>query len=258
MPEIVKAAILGIVQGITEFLPISSSAHLLALREVLDFHLEGVAFDVSLHLATLLAVLLYFRGEIADLFRSDRFWPVILRVTLATLPVGAAGFLLASFREDISSWFAVGGWTFSSIYLLASRGRGGQAVYRTLSIPRAVAVGLAQALSIFPGVSRSGSTIAAGLWLGLTRESAARFSFLLAIPAMMGAGLHEALKLAKEPEVPSEFWALCATGAPIALIVGLFAIHALLRVVRGDGFYRFGYYNLAAAALFAVFLVARG
>jgi undecaprenyl-diphosphatase len=256
MLEVVKAAILGVVQGITEFLPISSSAHLLALQEVLDFHLEGVAFDVSLHIATLLAVILYFRGDIVVLLRAERCRRILLNLALATIPVGAVGFLLADFRADISPWFAVGGWTFSATYLILTRGKGGETPYDGISAGEAVAVGCAQALSIFPGVSRSGSTIAAGLWLGLSRDSAARFSFLLAIPAMAGAGVHEGLKLAKSPEVPEGFWSLCAVGAPAALLVGLLAIHALMRVVKGNGFHRFGYYNLAAGLLFAVYLLA--
>lgn len=258
MPELVKAAVLGIVQGITEFLPISSSAHLLALEEILDFHVEGVAFDVSLHLATLLAVLVYFRGEILDLVRGGRRLRVLACLALATVPVGAAGFLLADFRSDISPGFAVVGWAFSATYLIATRGKGGEIPYDRISAGSSVAVGCAQALSIFPGVSRSGSTIAAGLWLGLSRESAARFSFLLAIPAMLGAGLHEGLNLAKAPEVPGGFWALCAVGAPAALAVGLLAIHVLMKIVRGDGFHRFGFYNLAAGVIFGSYLLLRG
>jgi undecaprenyl-diphosphatase len=258
MPEIVKAAVLGVVQGITEFLPISSSAHLLALEEILDFHLEGVAFDVSLHLATLLAVIAYFRGEILRLVRGERRLRILLCIALATAPVGVAGFLLADFRASIPPGFAVGGWLFSAAYLLATRGRGGATPYDRISAGRAVAVGCAQALSICPGVSRSGATIAAGLWLGLSREGAARFSFLIAIPAMLGAGLHEGLKLAKAPEVPDGFWALCAVGAPAALAVGLLAIHVLMKVVREDAFHRFGIYNLAAGALFGAYLLLRG
>jgi undecaprenyl-diphosphatase len=258
MWEVLKAVLLGFVQGVTEFLPISSSAHLLALEQVLDFHLEGIAFDVSLHLATLLAVIIYFRRDLLRLLMPDRLWVVGPRIVLATIPIGVAGFLLASFREDISPWFAVGGWTFSAGYLLLTRGRGGTLTYDRLSLGKAMGIGTAQALSIFPGVSRSGSTIAGGLWLGLAREEAARFSFLLAIPAMLGAGLHEGLKLAKNPDVPENFWALCASGVPVALLVGLVAIHVLLKAVRGSIFHRFGWYNLGAATLFGVYLALAG
>ena len=91
MSEILKAAIMGAVQGLTEFLPISSSAHLLALHEVLDFELRGVAFDVSVHLATVLAVLVYFRGDIIRIVRGDRLWPVVLRIGVATVPAVIRG-----------------------------------------------------------------------------------------------------------------------------------------------------------------------
>jgi len=257
MPEAIKAVILAIVQGITEFLPVSSSAHLLALEEALDFHLEGVAFDVSVHLATLLAVLLYFRGEIIDIVRTGKSWPVLARVALATVPVVAVGFLLKSFRENISPWFAVGGWTFSGIYLLLTRGRAGSQRYADISLVRALGIGAAESISILPGVSRSGSTIAAGLWLGLTREDAARFSFLLAIPAILGAGLLEGMKLSKPHEISGDLWLLCAIAMPVSFVVGLLAIHVLLKAVRSNLFSSFGWYNLAAAAVFCTYLAVR-
>ena len=117
---------------------------------------------------------------------------------------------------------------------------------------------MAQALSIVPGVSRSGSTIASGLWLGLSREAAARFSFLIAIPAMLGAGLHEARDLLGASEPAAGFWALSALAAVIAFFVGLLAIRALLAAVGRDRFWKFGWYNLSAAAAFAAFLVLGG
>jgi undecaprenyl-diphosphatase len=252
--ETLKAAILGLIQGLTEFLPISSSAHLLALERVLAFEQEGVAFDVAVHLATLLAVVLYFRRDLIHLLTGSSFWPMLLKITVATIPVGLIGYFLASVRENISPWVAVAGWTFSATYLLLTRDRAGTMPYTEISLGRAFGVGLAQSLSIFPGVSRSGSTIAAGLWLGLRREDAARFSFLLAIPAMLGAGLLKGLELAAEPEIPAAFWGLCGTGMVIALVTGLLAIHILLRVVRSNLFHRFGWYNLAAAAAFAAYL----
>lgn len=258
MPDFLKAVVLGCVQGATEFLPISSSAHLLALERALDFRFGGLTFDVSVHIATLLAVILYFRWEIAGLFERGRFWPAAARIALATVPVAAAGFLLADFRRGISPWFAVGGWTFSATYLLLTRGRAGRTSYAEMPLPAAFGVGLAQALSIVPGVSRSGSTIAAGLWLGLSRESAAKFSFLIAIPAMLGAGLHEARGLLQGSEAAGGFWALSALAASVAFLVGLVAIHALLAALGRGRFWRFGWYNLAAAAAFATFLLFGG
>ena len=258
MTEAIKALILAVVQGITEFLPISSSAHLLALENMLDFHAEGLAFDVSLHMATLVAVIIYFRREIVLLARSENRWAILLRVCIATVPVGVLGFLLASIREDISPWVAVGGWVFSSAYLLLTRRLDGATPYVRLSSLEALGVGLAQSLSIFPGVSRSGATISMGLWLGLSRDSAAKFSFLIAIPAMLGAGAHEVLKILKSPAAPGTPWLQCGLAMPVAFLTGLLAIHLLLRAVRSSTFHRFGYYNLCAAILFGVYLIISG
>lgn len=254
MPEYLKSIFLGGVQGATEFLPISSSAHLLALENVLKFRVGGLAFDVSLHLATLLAVLIYFRREIVSLFAPERFWPVAWRIAVATVPVVVIGFLLSDFRRDLSPWFAVGGWVFSGTYLLLTRGRYGSKDYAEIPFAAVFGIGLAQALAIFPGVSRSGATIAAGLWLGLARDSAARFSFLIAIPAMLGAGLKEGLDLLRAPETAQDFWALCGLGALSAFVVGIVAIHVLLSAVRRGWFSAFGLYNYFAAAAFAVVL----
>lgn len=254
MPEFLQAILLGCVQGATEFLPISSSAHLLALESILKFRVGGLAFDVSLHLATLLAVVIYFRREILRLFERDRFWPAAWRIGVATLPVVIIGTLLSDFRRNLSPWFAVGGWVFSGTYLLFTRGRCGSKEYTQIPLATVLGIGLAQALAIFPGVSRSGATIAAGLWLGLARDSAAKFSFLIAIPAMLGAGFKEALDLLRASEAPQDFWALCGVGALTAFAVGIVAIYVLLSAVRRGWFSSFGVYNLLAAAAFAVAL----
>ncbi|MBI4607280.1 MAG: undecaprenyl-diphosphate phosphatase [Planctomycetes bacterium] len=256
MHDGLKAAVLGAVQGITEFLPVSSSAHLLSLRHVLGFEAEGIAFDLSVHLATLVAVLIYFRRLLLGLLVSREGWSVLLRVAVATLPAVAAGVLFAEDRENVGPWAAVCGWSFSSAYLLLSRGRAGPGSQASLPYGRAVLIGFAQALAIFPGVSRSGSTIAAGLWLGLSREEAARFSFLLAIPATLGAVCLEAYKLLGSRGSHEGLWAAAGIGMPVAFAVGIASIHVLLRIVRGSHFHHFGWYNLLAAAAFGAYLLA--
>ena len=255
MSDAWKAIVLGCVQGVTEFLPVSSSAHLLALRHILGFEVEGIAFDLAVHLATLLAVIIYFRRQIGALALGRGGWRVTGRLLLGTAPVVAAGLLFASLREDPSPWAPVIGWVFSGCYLGLSRGRGGSASQTTLSLPRVALVGLAQALSLFPGVSRSGSSITAGLWLGLAREEAARFSFLLAIPATLLAIGYQALKLLRSPGPHTGLWAAAGVAMPVAFVVGMLCIHLLLRLVRTDSFHRFGWYNLTAAAGLALYLL---
>jgi undecaprenyl-diphosphatase len=257
MSEELKAIVLGLVQGLTEFFPISSSAHLSAMREILGFSMKGLAFDVSLHLATLLAVLVYFRGEILRAALAGNRWQVLLRIVLATLPAVIAGFLLGQWRENLPPGYAVGGWLFSATYLLLTRGRGGAIPYGEAPVSSAVTIGLAQSLAIFPGVSRSGSTIASGLWLGLSREDAAKFSFLLAIPAIGGAGLLEGLKVLKSGDPQPGLLGLAAIAMPVSFVAGMFTIHFLLRVVKSDFFHRFGWYNLCAAVAFGAYILAQ-
>jgi undecaprenyl-diphosphatase len=255
MSDALKAAVLGLIQGLTEFFPVSSTAHLMALRRILAFEVEGLAFDVAVHLATLLAVLIYFRREILTVAMGPQRTRVFLLLVLGTLPAVAAGVLLKDHRDHFSPWVVVGGWLFSGAYLLLSRGRDGQGRYASMPIATGMAIGTAQALAIFPGVSRSGSTITAGVWLGLAREEAARFSFLLAIPAILGAGALKTLDLIESPARYADVAAAAAVAMPIAFTAGIFSIHYLLKIVRRDVFHRFGWYNLAAAAGFAAYLV---
>jgi undecaprenyl-diphosphatase len=251
------AAFLGLVQGLTEFLPVSSSAHLLAFERILDFK-SGLAFDVALHLATLAAVLIYFAREIAAIARGPNPWRIAFLLVLGTVPIGLVGYFFREFREGISPWFAVGGWCFSAAYLVASRGRSGRLTYPETSPGRVLGIGAAQALALFPGVSRSGASITAGVWLGLAREEAAKLSFLLAIPAMLGAGALEVRKLLSGSPGSDALLRPVLIGAPIAFAVGMVAIHWLLRIVKTDRFHRFGWYNLAAAAAFAAYLIVKG
>ncbi len=255
MSDLLKALLLGVIQGLSEFLPISSSGHLIAFEEILRFK-TPLAFDVSLHLATLAAVLIYFGAYLIHLARSRERWPVLLRVVLGTVPAGLIGFLIHDFRESISPWFVVVGWLVSAAYLLLSAGREGKGRFPEVSLPRAFLIGGSQGIAAaLPGFSRSGASIASGLWLGLERREAFRFSFLLAIPVMLGAGIVEGRKLFGHGavEVPGG-WPAIALAMAAAFVVGLAAIHLLNRAVTGNHFHRFGWYNLSAAAAFALYL----
>ncbi len=258
MSDIIKAILLGVVQGATEFLPISSSGHLIAAKEVFDFK-AALSFDVALHVATLAAVLLYFCRYILELFKTPQWKAVAWRVLLGTLPAGAIGFAFRSWREDISPWFVVGGWLVSATYLILTAGRQGRSSTSEISKLRAILIGATQGIAaIFPGFSRSGASIASGLWLGLERKEAFRFSFLLAIPVMLGAGLVEGRELVGGGggEIPGGWPALVLSMAA-AFLVGLAAIYILFRAVVKNHFHRFGWYNLCAAVAFAIYLATR-
>ena len=257
MDDLLKAIVLGVVQGVTEFLPISSSGHLIALKEIFRYE-APLAFDVSLHLATLLAVLIFFARRLVILARSPEAWPIFLRVVIGTIPAGMIGYAIEKQREHISSWFVVAGWLVSALYLQFTTGRGGDGAHPKMSLGQAFLIGGSQGYAAaLPGFSRSGISISSGLWMGLDRGQAFEFSFLLAIPVMLGAGVMEGRKLLQDPVViPGGMPALAASmGA--AFLVGLAAIYLLRRAVIGNRFHRFGYYNLAAAILFAIYLLTR-
>lgn len=255
MPDVLKAAILGFVQGLTEFFPISSSAHLRALRTVFGFEVEGLAFDIAVHVATLLAVLIYFRREILEVLRGGSAMKIALRLAVASIPLFALGYLFGSDRERLSLWVLVSCWVISGTYLLLTRGLDGGKSYEQIPLGSVLLVGVAQSLAFFPGMSRSGVTIAAGMLVGLRRDAAATFSFLLAIPAILGAGAYQGLELLGGGQSLEGLAMAVTVAMPVAFAVGMLAIHLLLRAVRGDVFYRFGWYNLAAAVAFALYLV---
>jgi undecaprenyl-diphosphatase len=249
--SILKAVILGAVQGATEFLPVSSSGHLVILQNLLGVELEGgglLAFDVCLHFGTLLAVLVFFRREIGQIVssyfksvsdeRPSRGFSVRearrlgLYIIIGTVPAGVAGPLLNDFFEGLVSN------AISAAFMLLVTGAilwgtrwvedGVRGVMQTGWV-RALLIGCAQALAIIPGISRSGSTIAGGLYLGINRDLAARFAFLLAIPAIAGA---TAFKLGDLANFPKDILVATLVGTLVAFSVGLACIKWLLHVVR--------------------------
>ena len=258
-----QALILGIVQGLTEFLPVSSSAHLVLVPWALGWKLKPEAafvFDVLVQLGTLAAVVIYFWADLMHMLRATlravlaRRWTddPYLRLTglviLGTIPAVVAGLLLKPLVEAaFDSPAAV------SLFLLVTAGvmfaaekvGRGTASLESATWVDALWVGLAQALAIFPGISRSGSTLAAGLARGLPRPAAARFSFLLYIPVMIGAGLIAGLDLAALPAAAS-YVPTVLLGAAAAAVVGYLAIHWLLTFVSRHSLTVFSLYCLAA------------
>lgn len=259
-----QAVVLGIVQGVTEMLPISSSGHLILLPRFFGWTDQGLAFDAAMHVGTLLAVLLYFHQDLwrmftaglASLFKgrhtpdSRLAWAVVL----GTVPVAVAGVLLKDTIEHVfrNPLLVAGNLALWGVVLwLADRyGRRRRTIAQT-DIRDGLLIGLAQALALVPGTSRSGITMSAGLALGLTREAAARFSFLLSVPAVTAAGGLAVLDLVKAG--PAQPWGPMGVGVAVSAITGLLSIHVLLRFIQRVGLAPFTLYRLALAA-FCVYL----
>lgn len=261
MSDITAAVILGLVQGLTEFLPVSSTAHLILVTGALSLDPDkfGLSFDVALHLGTALAVLLYFArtwiGLAVDLARGR--WQVAALVVVGTLPAAVAGVLLESAVERTlrSPYYIVLGLVVGSvIFLLAERAATQRRGMRALTFPDALVMGAAQAIALLPGISRSGITISAGLFRGLAREDATRFSFLLATPVILGAGLKTLLDARKAAELFAAPDVLAA-GFVVSFASGLAAVAFLVRFLRTHSLNWFVGYRLVLAAVVVLTLV---
>lgn len=249
--EILRALFLGALQGATEFLPVSSSGHLVIVPALLGWPASSLTFDVAVHWATALAVLVYFRQDWARLLagawhglrsRDDRAGPelrFLLLLAVATLPAVAAGLVaqepleraIAHDPEALARLAAALLLVSGAVLFVSDRLATGDRLADDVRTRGAIGVGLAQAAAILPGISRSGATIAAGLGAGLTRPEAARFSFLLATPIILGAGLLQLADVLREGLRPGEP-AVLAAGFVSAAFVGYVAIGWLLRYLQ--------------------------
>jgi len=240
---------LAILQGLTEFLPISSSGHLVIAMAILERFgrqiVAPISVNVALHLGTLGATVGYFRRELRELFHKD--WRTLALVVWATIPAVVVGLPLRKWAEEIleNPWVAAGGLLVTGALLVLSYrfGRGAKR-FTDLTWREALVIGCFQALALLPGISRSGSTIVGGILCGLSPAEAAVFAFLLAVPVMLGAGFLEALELAGQANAPLHFPQLLL-GALIAGIVGWLAIAWLMRWVRTGRLLLFAYWVFA-------------
>ena len=278
MDLVLQAVLIGILQGLTEFIPVSSSAHLELAPWIAGWPTNGLlgslSFDVFLHLGTLLALLGYFAGDWLRLLRAA--WASIRErrisrdpdrrlawlLILATIPAALIGFYgeawiderLHADQDDvrlaIAAFMVVGAIALWLADRLGSRRR----EIDGLSVPGAVTIGLSQALALLPGISRSGATISTGLALGLSRESAARFSFLLATPITLGAGLYGSRKLLDVSHTGME-WLAIAAGFAAAAISGMLAIGFLLSWLRHRSVTVFSVYRVLFAGLIVVLVM---
>lgn len=253
--EFIHAIILGVVQGIAEFLPISSSGHLVIadalLREFGDASMpqESLTMEIALHFGTLLSILVVYRKDLIG-FLADR--RLILFVIVATIPVGLAGLLLKSQLEEIFREPMLAGCALMVTAAFLVAGRKLQKQGRPLSemtLGTATLIGLFQAVAILPGISRSGTTIAAGMAGGLDRENAAKFSFLIAIPAIAGATVLQLKDLLTGEEPFSGSLLPVLTGTVVSFVVGVLALRWLIRIVVADRLHYFAIYCVIAGAL---------
>ncbi len=261
MLNIISAIILGAVQGISEFLPISSSAHLVLVPHILGVE-TGLAFDTILHLGTLIAIFSFFWKDIINLIKGfilslidlsegkELFISELKKVPekrlswlliIATIPTGLMGLLLKDAVETIFR-----GTVFVGIFLiitgiilyLSERRPSGDITAKNMSFKDALIIGICQGFAVLPGISRSGSTIASGLFLGLNREYAARYSFLLCIPAVLGAGLIQA----KDIVTLDASISVLVVGFISSVVFGYLSIKLLLKIIEGWSLDVFAYY----------------
>lgn len=261
-----SACLLGLIQGLTEFLPVSSSGHLAITQHFLPgFQQPGLLFDVLLHAATTLAVIFYFRRDIWKLmccyFRptpesaQDRH--VLRMLILGSIPTAIIGFSGKDFFEGLFENLPVIGSMLlvtATLLILAEKIRKDGRPLGQINSSDAILVGIAQGLAIIPGISRSGSTIACLLLRGIDGEAAARFSFLLALPAVGGAML---LSLKDLQGVTTADLTAYALGAGVAFLSGLFAIRCLMDVVRRKRLIGFAIYCLLVGSLIIVYSLSR-
>jgi undecaprenyl-diphosphatase len=252
------AIILGIVQGVTEFFPVSSTAHLVLFPWVFGWQgaLNSLAFDVAVHLGTFLSLLICFYGDWINMLKSNR--KLLLYIVAGTIPAGAAGLIFRDFVEAelraplvIASMLVLFG-----IVMLISERFGKQKGMDRLSLRDALFIGFAQAVALIPGVSRSGITISAGLFAGLKRDAAARFSFLLSMPVVFAATMLEGRRLWAEPAQYD--FILFGAGLLTSLVSGVFAIKYLLKFLKRHSMNAFVYYRFVVALAIAGLVWQRG
>ena len=247
MPSLPEAALLGMIQGLTEWLPVSSSGHLVLAQELLDIE-QPLMLDVVLHAGSLIVILLFLRTEIASILRAawrrdftSESGKLAIYVIVGTVPVALVGYFLHDVFEDLfGSALAVGvALLFTGLLLFCTRFREGS---RELGYGTSLLIGIAQAVALIPGISRSGATISTGLLSGIQKEKAFRFSLLLAVPAIAGAAVFEIASAADRSAQPLPL----LLGAFVSMAVGYAAIYLLQRIVTHRQLHLFAYYCWAA------------
>lgn len=264
--------ILGLIQGITEFLPISSSGHLVVFHDILKFDFsDNLAFDVAIHWGTLLAVLIFFRREILRYLAAiiDIFIPgrkvnrvdlsEVLLIIYATIPAALIGFFFERtveiyFRNTVTVIITL--FIGAMLFFAAEKFFRPEREFSGMGIGRAIYIGLAQALALIPGLSRSGMTIVAGMSVKLKREEAARFSFLISAPIIFGSGIFELNKINWE-SIPGEEIAMFILGFIGSFAAGFFAIKYFIRFLQHHRLNIFGWYRIGLAVILLGWVLIR-
>lgn len=264
--EFINIILLSIIQGLTEFLPISSSGHLILAPLVFDFEDQGLALDAILHLGTLLAIIIYFRDDLSKLFFSlfnSKADPttrkLAVSILLASFPAGMIGLFGMDYIEDnlrIPQFLALNLLVWSVVFFIADRNSAREKTPKTelfnLNLGQVMLIGFAQAIALLPGTSRSGITIAAGLFSNLSHTTAARFSFLLGTPIIMAAGMHSLVSWIAHPEEHQIYnYTQLGVGFLVSFVVGYLSIKLLLTIVARVGLMPFIIYRV----LLAVFIL---
>lgn len=257
--DLLHALLLAIIQGITEFFPVSSSGHLLLLPQLTGFKDQGLAMDAALHLATALAIFVYFRMEWIALLRKGWKSVLLRKIIVASIPAVLFGVLFDSLIEHTlrSPWVVVtmliivAGlmWWVEDNYTQVKKVSHKQqnkstAMHLDISWPQALIIGIAQTLALIPGTSRSGITIVAGMWQNVPRAQSAHFSFLLGAPLTLGAGL---IKLLELSNVDSTDWNIVGFSMILTFVIGLAAMHWLLKFLERNTLKPFAIYRVVLA-----------
>lgn len=249
-----QAIILGIVQGVTEFFPISSSGHLVIFQSLFGLEEPQMVFDIFLHIGTSAAVIIFFRKDILRLFKDDR--NTLFLILAASVPTFIIGFFFKDAIEGFFDSVRIVGYMLiiTGIWLgLASRmSSSGRGARKELGPMNSMMMGISQGIAVIPGISRSGATIATGMLLGIDKERACRFSFLLSLPAVLGAAVLKAHKITAQ--LTSGELLFYLAGGAVAMLTGVAAIKMLLSVVRSGRFYFFAVYCIVAGILVVITL----
>ncbi|TVR58271.1 MAG: undecaprenyl-diphosphate phosphatase [Spirochaetaceae bacterium] len=250
---VLESILLGVLQGVTEFIPVSSSGHLIVMRELMGLGDIPILFDVMLHIATLIVIVFFFRARVVAVFRSSVRWVfrrhtdadaidlVLARlIVIATIITGVGGYLIAQLDLERFPRLAAAFFLVTAAILIASRFARGSRGYDSIRTRDGVFIALAQVFAVLPGISRSGTTITTGLFCGLGRREAGEFSFLISIPAMLGALLYTLRDVGD----------LTLVVTPVALVAGFlasgiagyFALGLLVKLIRGGRLWVFSVY----------------
>ncbi|MBN2368670.1 undecaprenyl-diphosphate phosphatase [Candidatus Woesearchaeota archaeon] len=253
MATLFEAILLGIIQGVTEWLPISSSGHLVLAQHLLGLQ-EPVVFDVVLHFGSLLVILMVYWKDLIELlfgvFRRDmKVINYVLMLIVASVPIAFVGIFLNDLIKSAFNSTKIVGISLLITSVLLFLSRYVKKKKTELNFVNTLVIGFAQALAILPGVSRSGSTISTGLIQGVEKEEAAKFSFLMAMPAILGANLLEIRHLGEITNLP-----LLGVATLTTIITGYVSLRLLLHIIRKDWFHKFGWYCLVMGLVVLLFL----